>query len=68
MTNIDHLSESERRHFILCDCGEYMDMRDLSDVFRHLHSGKTPPAQWSHSIRKNEPAAYAKNGRRLDLN
>jgi hypothetical protein len=68
MRNIDHLSDEEKEHFILCDCGHYVDMRDLADVFNHLHMDKAVPAQWSHSGRVGEQTAYTKNGKRIDLN
>jgi hypothetical protein len=67
MKSIQHLSPEERRHFILCECGEYIDMRDLSIVFSHLHAN-LPEPQWSYSIKKDEPVAYSKTGRRMDLN
>jgi hypothetical protein len=68
MKNIDHLSADERQHYILCDCGEYIDMRDLSEVFHHLHGTNAPEPQWSYSIKKGDPAAYPKSGKRIDLN
>lgn len=67
MKSIDHLSSDERQHYILCDCGEYMDMRDLSDVFHHLHSD-LPQPQWSHSVKVGEPVAYSKDNKKLGLN
>lgn len=68
MKNIDHLPADEQQHFILCDCGIYVDMRELSDVFRHLHVKNIPEAEWSHSVRNGEPAAYPKKGSRVHLN
>lgn len=67
MTSIEHLSEEERQHFILCNCGEYIDMRNLSEVFEHLHAD-FPVPQWSYSIKKDEPVAYLKSGKKLGLN
>jgi hypothetical protein len=67
MKTIEHLPEAEQQHYILCDCGEYMDMRNLSEVFSHQHAN-LPEPEWSHSIKKNEPFAYSKSGERIDLN
>jgi len=68
MKKIDHLSKDEQQHFILCSCGEYIDMRDLSDVFRHLHVKNTPEPEWGSSRKIGEPAAYPRQGSRIDLN
>jgi len=67
MKSIQHLSAEEQQHFILCDCGEYFDMRNLSEVFRHLHVN-LPEPEWTHSIKKNEPIGYLKSGKKIDLN
>jgi hypothetical protein len=68
MKSIQHLSPEEQKHFILCECGEYLDMRNLSDVFKHLHNKNIPQPQWNYSKKTDEPAAYSKSGRRIDLN
>ncbi len=68
MTSIQHLSEEERQHFLLCPCGQYFDMRDLGQVFAHLHNERLPVPEWSFSVKKGEPQAHTKNGSRLDLN
>jgi hypothetical protein len=68
MKSISMLSAEEQKHFILCDCGEYIDMRDLAEVFLHQHATNLPAAEWSYSVRKGEPAAYPKKGNRIDLN
>jgi hypothetical protein len=68
MRNIDHLSDEEKEHYILCECGHYIDMRSLSDVFDHLHMNKTVSAQWSHSGRVGEQVIFTKYGKRIDLN
>jgi len=69
MQNIDHLSMEEKQHFIRCECGEFIDMRDLAEIFSHLHmKGKSPEAEWSFSVKKGEPAAYPRTGKRIDLN
>ncbi|MGZ3882356.1 MAG: hypothetical protein ACXVBF_13495 [Flavisolibacter sp.] len=67
MKSIQHLSADEQQHFILCDCGQYLDMRNLAEVFEHLHAG-LPPAEWNHSVRKGHPASYLKSGKKIDLN
>lgn len=62
-----HLPKSEQEHFILCDCGEYIDMRNLAEVFKHFHSD-LPEPEWSHSIKKGESVATTKTGKKIDLN
>lgn len=38
MKSISHLPKNEQQHFDQCNtCGEYYDMRDLSDVLSHEH-------------------------------
>jgi hypothetical protein len=68
MKSIQHLSEDERRHFMFCPCGSYFDMRDLAQVFAHLHDARLPQPQWSYSVRKGEAQAHTPDGGRLDLN
>jgi hypothetical protein len=68
MQNIDHLPLEEKEHYIQCDCGEYIDMRDLAEVFGHLHMKKTVKAEWSYSVKKGEPAAFPRTGERINLN
>jgi len=67
MKSIQHLSPEEQQHYILCDCGEYIDMRNLAEVFHHLHAG-LPSPQWSYANKVGEAAAYTRTGTRLDLN
>ena len=67
MKSIQHLSPEEQQHFILCSCGTYFDMRNLSEVFKHLHAN-IPEPEWSHSIKKDEPVAFLKSGEKIDLN
>lgn len=68
MSTIDHLSKEEQQHFMLCDCGEYMDMRDLSDVCKHLHEENIPEPNWSYCVKKGETKAYLRSGEQIDLN
>jgi hypothetical protein len=67
MKTIDHLSEEEKQHFIKCDCGEYLDMRDLSEVFLHQHAD-LPEPDWSHSIKTGQAKAYTKSRKTIGLN
>ena len=67
MKSIQHLSPEEQQHFILCDCGDYIDMRNLSEVFKHLHAN-LPEPEWKYSIKKDEAVAYLKSGAHIDLN
>jgi hypothetical protein len=67
MKSIEHLPRGEQEHFIQCDCGEYVDMRNLAEVFHHLHVG-LPEPEWTHAIKKGQPVAHLKSGERLDLN
>jgi hypothetical protein len=68
MQSIHHLSPEEQEHFIQCACGEFVDMRDLSQVFAHLHSAMVPQAEWSYSVKKGDPSAYPRKGGSLGLN
>ena len=68
MKSIDHLPEEEQKHFIQCDCGEYVDMRDLSSVFHHLHAANLPAPEWKYSVRAGEPLAYSRTKKRWGLN
>jgi hypothetical protein len=45
----------------------YFDMRNLSQVFKHLHAD-IPEPDWSYSMKKDEPVAYLRSGEKLDLN
>lgn len=67
MKAISHLTEEEQQHYILCHCGQYVDMRNLAEVFTHQHAN-LPEPQWSYSIRKDDPVAQTKSGKRIDLN
>ena len=67
MQCIHHLSKEEQQHYILCHCGHYVDMRDLADVFNHLHAD-APKAEWDFSVRAGEAKAYLKNKNVIDLN
>lgn len=67
MLNLDQLPEEERKHYMTCPCGAIFDMRNLGEVFQHLHAD-LPEPQWSHSVRKGDPCAWPKQGGRIDLN
>jgi len=53
-----------------CECGHYFDMRDLEDVFKHLHKlqASLPATTYSHSVKVGEPIAYTKKKKKIDLN
>ena len=68
MKNIDFNNEQEQNHFIKCNCGQYIDMRNLEEVLRHQHEMKLPETDWSYSIKVGEPFAYTKGGIRIKLN
>lgn len=51
----------------MCDCGEYIDMRNLAEVFKHLHAN-IPEPQWSFSIKKESPKVYTKDNGEISLN
>lgn len=68
MKTIDHLPADEQRHFILCDCGNYIDMRNLTEVFSHLHMANIEKPDWTYSVQVEEPQAYSKTGRITYLN
>lgn len=66
MKSIQHLSPEEQKHFILCDCGEYIDMRNLSEVFKHLHAN-LPEPEWNYSIKVGEPKLYTRQNGEIFL-
>jgi hypothetical protein len=38
--DVDGIAETEADHFMKCpDCGRWFDMRDQSDVLKHVHEG-----------------------------
>ena len=68
MKTIDHLPADERKHFILCDCGDYVDMRNLAEVFNHLHIANIEEPAWSYTVKVGEAKAYSKARRITHLN
>jgi hypothetical protein len=69
MNLIDHLPLDEQKHFILCNCGQYVDCRDLQQVFDHEHwMEKKLDVSWKFAILNGEPVAYTKTKRRVDVN
>ena len=68
MNNIQDLSKQEQMHFIKCDCGEYIDMRNLGEVMEHQHWAKNSKPEWDYSIRIGEPIAYTSDGKKIKLN
>jgi hypothetical protein len=68
MKSIEHLNKEEQVHFIQCDCGEYIDVRSLQEVFDHQHWAITPKITWSYSIKKGEAIAYTKDSGQIKLN
>jgi len=69
MKNIEALSREEQKHYIQCDCGEYLDMRDLVEVLNHQHWMKPVAAtNYDYSIKVGEPMAYTRKGQKIKLN
>lgn len=68
MRNVDHLPDTEKRHFIRCACGEWIDCRNLEEVFAHEHAYNLPAAEYTHCIKVGEPVAYTKTNKEIDLN
>jgi hypothetical protein len=68
MKSIKHLGEEEQLHLIQCNCGEYIDMRNLQEVFDHQHWGYKLKITWNFSIKKGVPNAYTKDGQQIKLN
>jgi hypothetical protein len=68
MKTIEHLPADEQKHFILCDCGDYVDMRNLADVFSHLHLTNIEEPDWTYSVKIGEPKAYSKTHLKTYLN
>jgi hypothetical protein len=67
MRNLEGLPEEEKKHFILCHCGRYVDMRDLGEVFDHLHAD-IPKPDWKYSVKVGEAKAYTRSKDEIDLN
>ena len=68
MQNLEYLPEEEKKHFIKCGCGKYIDMRNLAEIMSHQHEMKTTIVEWDYSMKVGEPAAYNKKGKRINLN
>ena len=70
MKSLKYIAVAERHHFMKCKCGEYFDMRDLGDVFKHLHQlqASIPKKTFSQSVKIGEPVAYTHTKSRIDLN
>lgn len=65
---IANLPEDERQHFHKCKiCGEWLDRRDLAQVFEHEHKGLSHP-QFSSSRKVGEPIQYNRDGTKSNLN
>lgn len=55
-------------HFLKCrTCGEYFDMRDLSQVAEHEHSGIDIKGKYN-SKKVGEPTEYLKDKTSVNLN
>jgi hypothetical protein len=68
MHNINHLAPDERVHFILCDCGNYVDMRNLEQVFLHQHDMDLPAINWQFAVKVGDPQMHCKNQTKKYLN
>jgi hypothetical protein len=68
MKSINHFPSEDQKHFIKCECGEYIDMRDLEEILRHQHDIKIPLVDWDYSIRVGDSIAYTKDKKKLRLN
>ena len=62
MDNWNETQLDENEFLVLCNCGSLLDLRDPSDVIRHLHC-KTPDPQ--NKLIENDPAAHPKNLSRM---
>lgn len=71
MKSISHLPANEQEHFFKCDlCGQYVDMRNLAEVFEHEHKN-LPRPDFSSSRRLGDAEEFinpAKGGGKIDLN
>jgi hypothetical protein len=75
MKSIDHLPEEEKQHYVLCECGEHVDMRDLSEVFYHesgdcLADKPKIDIPFSSARRMGKTQEYLNNSKKteIDLN
>lgn len=76
MKSIDHLPEEEKQYYIQCEgCGEFVDKRDLGQVFEHWDCGlpkqaaKSTPT-WSKSKKVGDSKEFLNDDTKtkLDLN
>lgn len=71
MTSISHLPPSEQEHYIKCPlCGDYVDMRNLAEVFEHEHKD-LPKPDYSSSRKIGDAEEYInpdKGGGKINLN
>jgi len=69
MMDYKSLPPREQKHFIQCSCGEMIDMRNLGEVFSHLHEYDLPTlaTSQSYSVRIGEAVAYRGNGDSIHL-
>jgi hypothetical protein len=52
--DFNELSESEKRHFYKCRCGEMVNKRQLDDVLFHEDHIHRPDIQYGGSVRIEE--------------
>jgi len=69
MKDYKSLPPDEQKHFIECSCGQMIDMRDLGEVFEHLHEYNVPTLNTSasYSVRIGEALAYRSDGSSIHL-
>lgn len=60
----------DREHFMKCNtCGEYFDMMDLGQVFKHEHDEELPEIDGSKFIAQKQGDCVAwKDGKPINLN
>lgn len=69
MKDLDKIPDKEREHFMRCPkCEEWFDMRDLSQVFEHEHSGLPKIKKRPHSKRLGDSTEWDSEGRPIRLN
>ena len=67
MKSLKKIPLDQHKHFAKCKCGQYFDMRDLSDVLSHEHQNNQS-VTFSLGKRMGEAVQYSKNKKRLTFN
>jgi hypothetical protein len=68
MKKVEHFLAEERKHYIQCECGEWIDCRNLAKVFEHQHAYNMPKPEYDYSVKVGESIMHLRNKRRIHIN